>query len=170
MRFSGLIPTIFLSVYINTAIGQVSKNDQSLPNVEIKTVDGQNFQTSQIENDGNPIVINFWATWCRPCVKELTTIAAKYEDWQQKTKVKVIAISIDDAKNLAKVAPFVKGKGWDYEVYVDPDGNLKQAMNVSAVPHTFLLNGDLEVVYSHSSYAPGDEEVLFEKILGLTGK
>ena len=104
------------------------------------------------------------ATWCKPCIKELSTIADEYEDWQDETNVKLVAISIDDARNAQKVAPFVNGKGWEYDVYVDSNGDLKRAMNVNSVPHTFLLNGDNEVVYSHNSYSPGDEEELYEKV------
>ena len=147
-----------------TAFAQVGKKNWSLPSVDIKTTDGRNFNTSSIENDGNPIIVSFWATWCKPCVKELNTIADEYEDWQDETNVKLVAISIDDARNAQKVAPFVNGKGWEYDVYIDSNGDLKRAMNVNSVPHTFLLNGNNEVVYSHNSYSPGDEEELYEKV------
>ncbi len=146
---------------------QVGKKDREFPAIDIKMVDGRNFNTGEIENDGNPIIISFWATWCKPCVKELSTIADEYADWQEETGVKLVAISIDDARNMQKVAPFVNGHGWEYEVYVDPNGDMRRAMNVNAVPHTFLLNGNKEVVYSHNSYSPGDEEELYKKILEI---
>ena len=159
------ISLIVSFLLITTAsFAQVGKKNWSLPSVDIKTIDGRNFNTSSIENDGNPIIISFWATWCKPCVKELSTIADEYEDWQDETNVKLVAISIDDARNAQKVAPFVNGKGWEYDVYIDSNGDLKRAMNVNSVPHTFLLNGDNEVVYSHNSYSPGDEEELYEKV------
>ena len=78
--------------------------------------------------------------------------------------MKLIAVSIDDARNSAKVKPFVDGKSWDYEVYLDENGELKRAMGVNNVPHTFLMNGKGEIVYQHNSYSPGDEEELLEKI------
>lgn len=158
--------SLFVSFLLITTVAsaQVGKKNWSLPSVDIKTTDGRNFNTSSIENDGNPIIVSFWATWCKPCVKELNTIADEYEDWQDETNVKLVAISIDDARNAQKVAPFVNGKGWEYDVYIDSNGDLKRAMNVNSVPHTFLLNGDKEVVYSHNSYSPGDEEELYEKV------
>lgn len=149
---------------------QVAKKNWDFPSVDIKALDGTNFNTGEIANDGKPIIVSFWATWCKPCIKELSTIADEYEDWQDETGVNLVAISIDDARNMAKVLPFVNGKGWEYDVYIDPNGDLKRAMNINTVPHTFLLNEKKEVVYSHNSYSPGDEEELYDHVLELIKK
>jgi len=137
---------------------------QKLPSANVKTLSNEIVNTSSFENDGNPIIISFWATWCKPCINELITISEEYEDWQEETGVKLIAISIDDSRTMNKVAPFVNGKAWDYEVYLDANGDFKRAMNVNNVPHTFLLNGNKEIVWQHNSYAPGDEHELFEQV------
>ena len=134
-----------------------------IPASTIKTIDGKAFNTSKIENDG-PIIIDFWATWCKPCVKELEAIAESYEDWQDETGVKIYAVSIDNARSMGKVAPFVNGKGWEYEVLLDPNGDFKRAMNVVNVPHVFLLDKDGKIVYQHTTYAEGDEDELFELV------
>ena len=73
-------------------------------------------------------------------------------------------MSIDDTRSMSKVAPFVNSSDWQYEVYLDPNGNLKRAMGVSTVPHTFLLNKNKEIVWQHKSYVEGDEEKLFKEI------
>lgn len=139
-----------------------------IPSVEVQNLDGTSFDTKEISNNGDPIIINFWATWCSPCKRELNNIAEMYEMWQEETNVKIIAMSIDDTRNMAKVAPYVNGKGWEYEVYIDPNGDFKRAMGVNNVPHTFLLNGKGEVVYQHNSYSEGDEYSLFEKVKKLS--
>jgi len=138
-----------------------------LPSVDIKTLDGKTFNTASITNNGKPVIISFWATWCKPCVKELNAIAEEYEQWQKETGVKIIAISIDDSRNTAKVSPFVNGEGWEFEVYLDPNGDFKRAMNVNNVPHTFLLNGNKEIVWQHNSYSDGDEKELLEEVKKL---
>jgi cytochrome c biogenesis protein CcmG/thiol:disulfide interchange protein DsbE len=162
--------TLAVVVLCGTAHAQIAKKDWQLPAVDVKTLDGKTFSTGDIDNDGKPVIISFWATWCKPCVLELSTIAETYDEWQEETGVKLIAISIDDARNTSKVQPLVNGKDWDYEVYLDPNGDLKRAMNVNTVPHTFLLNGNKEVVYQHNSYAPGDEQHLYDKVKALLVK
>ena len=145
---------------------QVQKG-RTLPSVDLQDLNGKNVNSSTIENNGKPIIISFWATWCKPCINELSNIAEVYEEWQEKTGVKVVAISIDDARNQSKVQPFVNGKGWDYEVYLDSNADFKRAMNVNIVPHTFLLNANREVIWQHNSYNDGDEKKLFERIKAM---
>ena len=137
---------------------------RKLPSVIVKTLKGENLNTSKLSNDGKPFVIDFWATWCKPCIQELTAIHENYADWIKETGVKVIAISIDDARNSMKVAPFVNGKAWDYEIFIDENADLKRALNVNDVPHTFVLNGKGEIVWQHQGYKPGDESELYEII------
>ncbi|MFM8438690.1 MAG: TlpA family protein disulfide reductase, partial [Candidatus Kapaibacterium sp.] len=136
----------------------------ALPVVKVKTPDGKVVSTSTFRNDGKPIIVNFWATWCSPCKQELNAIATMYEEWQIETGVKLIAISIDDARNSPKVAPFIKGRNWPFEVYIDENSDFKRALNVNEIPHTFILNGKGEIVSQHKSYAPGDELSVFEEI------
>ena len=156
--------TILITVSAFIFAQNVEKKHRKLPSVMIKSVDGRNFNTEDISNDGNPVIISFWALWCKPCINELTTIADVYEEWQDETGVKLIAISIDDARSSSRVLPVVNGKGWDYEVYLDANGDFKRAMNVNMIPHTFLLNGDGEIVWQHLSFSEGSEEELIELI------
>ena len=140
---------------------------KNLPNVDVKKIDGSNFNFKNIDNNGNPIVISFWATWCKPCTKELNNIAEVYEDWQDETNVKLVAVSIDDRRSQSKVAPYVNSYGCEYEIYIDPNSDLKRAMGVSTVPHTFLLDKNKQIIWQHRGYVEGDEYELFDEILKL---
>ena len=140
---------------------------RALPSANVKTLDGRNFNITDLKNDGAPIVISFWATWCKPCKKELNNIAEVYEDWQEETGVKLVAISIDDTRSMSKVAPYVNASDWEYEIYLDPNSDFKRAMGVSTVPHTFLLNGENKIVWQHKGYIDGDEMELFKEIKQL---
>ena len=79
------------------ASGFAQQEAATLPSVNLKTLDGKKFNTADISNDGKPIIICFFATWCKPCMVELKTIAESYEEWQEETGVKIYAVSIDDS-------------------------------------------------------------------------
>lgn len=139
-----------------------------LPAVDIQDINGKPFNTADIQNDGKPIIVSLWATWCKPCIAELLAISDEYEDWVEETGVKLYAVSIDDAKTSARVAPFVNGKGWDYTVLLDVNSDFKRAMNVNDVPYMCILNGKGEIVWQHTSYAPGSEHEVYEVLKSLT--
>ncbi len=155
---------LILIAYCSIIFSQKSE----LPSVDLKTIDGKTFNSKNISNNGKPIIISFWATWCKPCVKELNAIADEYEDWQEETGVKLIAVSVDDTRSMSRVKPFVNGKGWEYEILLDPNGDFKRAMNVINVPHTFIIDGKGNIVWKHASYSDGDEEKLYELIEKLS--
>ena len=75
-----------------------SQDKRSIPSEKVTNMEGASVNTSSFNNDGKPMIINFWATWCSPCKRELNNIADVYEDWIEETGVKLIAISIDDAR------------------------------------------------------------------------
>lgn len=141
-----------------------AQNERTIPSATLKGMDGKNYNSSDFQNDGKPIVISFWATWCAPCKRELSAIAEVYDDWQEETGVKLIAISIDDARSKSRVLPYVNGSAWDYEVYLDENQDFKRLMGVNNVPHTFLVDGNGHIVWQHNNYADGDEIELYKMI------
>ena len=136
-----------------------------LPNVALKDINGNSIQTGSISNNGKPIIISFWATWCKPCLRELKAIHEVYPDWQDETGVKLIAVSIDSGQDVSKVKPTVDGFGWEFEVLLDPNGDFKRAMNVQNVPHVFVLDSKGKIVYNHAGYVDGGEEDIYEALL-----
>lgn len=157
-----------LSILFSSVVGHAQDgNFNKLPNVTVKDLRGNTVSSEDFENDGKPIIISFWATWCKPCISELNAINDYFLDWVDETGVKLIAVSIDDARNAARVRPFVLGKGWEYEVYLDENSDLRRALNVNNPPHTFLLNDKREVVWQHNGYVPGDEDILFDLVQKL---
>ena len=135
-----------------------------LPNVTLQDIEGNTVQTGSIENDGKPMIISFWATWCKPCLRELKAIHEVYPDWQDETGVRMIIVSIDQAQDANRVKPLVDGFGWEYEVLLDPNSDFKRAMNVQNVPHVFVLDGKGKIVYNHAGYVDGGEEDIYEAL------
>lgn len=170
--------TLILAIALIACLTLSAQDDQpakdhhlaKLPAIDIQTVDGKIFNTKDIQNDGKPIIVSLWATWCKPCIAELLAISDEYEDWVDETGVKMYAVAIDDAKTSARVAPFVNGKGWEYTVLLDVNSDFKRAMNVNDVPYMCILNGKGEIVWQHTSYAPGSEHEVYEIIKKLAAE
>ena len=156
---------IFLIVLMMVVV--VTANAQKLPSVVLKTIDGRSVQTDTLTNNGRPFIIDFFATWCKPCNRELNAIHEVYEDWQQETGVKIIAVSIDQAQNINKVKPLVDSYGWEYDVLLDPNGDLKRALGVQMIPYVLIVDGQGNIVYKHNGYTDGAENELIEKVREL---
>lgn len=152
---------LFISLVANA---QDKTEKRVLPKVDLKSSSGEIVNTSSFSNDGKPIVIDFWATWCKPCIEELNAINENYEEWKKETGVKVIIISVDDARTMQRVNPFVNARNWSFESYLDPNGDFKREMNVNMPPQTFVLNGNKEIIWQHVGFTPGDEEELLKAI------
>jgi thiol-disulfide isomerase/thioredoxin len=164
-----LIVTLVL-ILGNALYAQEAKTDKVLfkmPSVNVVDMNGKKINTADLGNNGKPYISSFWATWCKPCVKELTTISEVYEEWQEETGVKLIAVSIDDSRSSAQVKTLVNGKNWEYEVLLDANSDFKRAMNVNAVPHTFIVNGKGEIVWQHTSFSEGSELELISLVRKL---
>lgn len=156
---------VVLAITAAAAIAQDSSAAQRLPIVTLKKLDGTPITTHElVAGSTGPIVLDFWATWCKPCIQELSALADVYDEWKKLTGVRIVAVSIDDARNSKKVAPFVRGRRWEFDVYLDENADLKRALNVNEIPHTFVLDRQGRIVYQHKSYAPGDEELLLDAI------
>lgn len=138
-----------------------------LPSVTLKTIEGKTINTAKLSNDGKPFVITFFATWCKPCQRELKAIHEVYPDWQDETGMKVVAVSIDEGQNVNKVKPLVDASAWEYEVLLDSNGDFKRAMGVSTIPALFIIDGDGKIVDRHTGYTDGSEENIIEKIREL---
>ena len=148
----------------------VCVTDAQLPSVTLKTMDGKTINTKDLSNDGKPIIIDFFATWCKPCNRELDAIAEVYEDWQKETGVKIIAVSIDQGQNINKVKPLVANHGWEYEVLLDPNGDFKRALGIQMIPYVLIVDGKGNIVYKHNGYTDGAETELIEKVRELVKK
>ena len=141
-----------------------------LPSVQLKDLEGKTVNTAELSNNGKPFVISFFATWCKPCNRELKAIHEQYADWQEETGMKVIAVSIDQAQNINKVKPMVDGEGWEYEVLLDPNSEFRRAMGVQMIPHVFIIDGKGKIAESRSGYTDGAESHLIEKVRELIGE
>ncbi|MCM1163628.1 MAG: TlpA family protein disulfide reductase [Muribaculaceae bacterium] len=138
-----------------------------LPSVQVKDLNGKSIDTATLSNDGKPFAISFFATWCKPCKRELAAISEVYADWQEETGMKMYIVSIDEAQNVSKVKPLVDAEGWEYDVLLDPNSDFFRALGLQQVPHMLVLDGQGRIVDSHSGYTDGSETEVIKKIRSL---
>lgn len=161
-----LIKTFVIFLFVS-AIAVSASAQKTVPEIDVKTLDGKSVNIQDYTNNGKITVLSFWATWCSPCKKELNAISDVYDQWQEDYDVELVAVTIDNSRNLRKVQPMVDGFSWDYTILSDVNEDLKKALNFQTVPQTFLIDQEGNIVYSHSGYSPGDENELEEKIAEL---
>lgn len=155
--------------YIAAALIGISAATASaaLPSVHLNDLDGKDVDTAVVGTEGKPVIVSFFATWCKPCMRELTAINQVYDDWQDETGVELVAVSIDKAQDADKVRSLIASHDWPYKVLLDDNSELARSVGVQAVPHVLLLDGAGNVVYSHSGYQDGAEAELYEKVKAL---
>ena len=141
---------------------------EQLPNTTLKTLSGSNTTLTEIAAIDDLIVVSLWATWCVPCKNELDAVAEVYDDWVSETGVKYYAVSIDDSRTAKRVRPMINGKGWEFEILLDENSDLKRAFGVSTVPYTVIIKSG-EIVFKHTGYTPGFEDELYDQIVALKG-
>lgn len=155
---------LFLVTFLLAIVSIVSAQ---LPNVTLKDINGNTVNIAELRNDGKPFIIDFFATWCKPCNRELDAIAEVYDEWREETGVKIFAVSIDVAQNVNKVKPLVDSHGWTYDVLLDPNGDLKRALGIQMIPYVLIVDGQGQIVYKHNGYTDGAEIELIEKVREL---
>jgi cytochrome c biogenesis protein CcmG, thiol:disulfide interchange protein DsbE len=161
---------ILTLAFVALLFGASAQQRQTMPDIILKDVNGKNKNMADYSKTGKITIISFWATWCTPCKKELTNINDLLDDWKEKYGVELVAVTVDNSRNVPKVKPFVDGQGWTFDCILDVNSDLARAMNVLNPPQTFLIDQSGNIVWSHVGYVEGDEFVLEEKIKTLVAK
>ena len=140
-----------------------SNSQRYIPDVGLKTLNGESIRSMELVNQDGFNIISFWATWCIPCINELDAINEVITQWNEKENIKVLAISTDDSRSKKRVRPLINGKDWIFDVISDTNQDFKRAMGVVGIPHT-IITYKSEIIHRRIGYTPGEEEELFEVI------
>tara|TARA_B100000929_G_scaffold92317_1_gene72496 strand:- start:335 stop:811 length:477 start_codon:yes stop_codon:yes gene_type:complete len=116
-----------------------------------------------------PMIIDFWATWCEPCKKQMRYLDLFHNHFKE-LGFKVLTVNTDTPKSMSKVKPYVRTKGFEFNVAVDPNSQIKKKLKIQQMPTTIIVDQDGTVVYRHKGYVPGDEVGILKAITQLLDK
>lgn len=137
---------------------------QEIPVFKVTNLEGRIFETAVLNQGDNTVkILSFWATWCIPCINELSTLNDLSDAWKKDLKFDHYAISQDDSRTTKKVAALVNGKGWQFEVLLDKNQDFKRLLNLPGIPYTIAVKNG-KIIYRHIGYVEGDENALYKII------
>lgn len=165
MKNSLFLVLFFLCSTISTFAQSEELKGKPAINFKLESIDGGQVELSKLYGKG-PILISFWATWCKPCIEEMTELNKIYEELKDKG-FNLLAVSTDNEKTIAKVKPFVKSRGYNFTVLLDKNSEVARKYYAQQIPYSVLLDKDGKIVQSHLGYMKGDEKKLKDKIISL---
>lgn len=142
---------------------------QQLPDVKVEDAQGKLVSVRSLAQ-GKPMIISYWSIACKPCIQELNAINDSLAEWREEADLVVVAVSVDDARLKASAKAIASSRGWEFVCVYDENQTLKRAMNVSLTPQSFVVDANGDIIYSHSGYTPGSEQLLFDKVVALKKK
>lgn len=155
-----------LAMVFSTAI--FAQNKQ-LPDTKIKDVKtNKSISFNQTVEPGKVTLVNFWATWCVPCKKEIKNVRKNLDKWHKEADFNYMTVSIDEIRAEGLVRTYAKSQGWDFPYYIDANSDLKRSLNFQTVPFTLIIDKNGKVAYTHQGYEEGAEEEVFKKIVELS--
>ena len=107
-----------------------------VPDFTAETVDGNTFNLS--DQKGKVVLLNFWATWCGPCVGEMPAFERLYNEYGE--KVSILAVNCEEDKNT--VSQFISDSGYTFPVAYDVDGDISTQYSTSGIPYTLVIGKD----------------------------
>ena len=158
--------TLKISTFVLLVIFFVPAFSQhaSFPALELYTMDGTKIMFSDVTNNDQPMVVIFWKSNLKECCNQLCAINELYSENLKAKGVKVVAVCIDCSGGFQHIKPFVYGHNFDFEIYIDLNGDIRRSMNVPSVPFTILYDKNMQPYCKWAGYCSGIEHLLSDKI------
>ena len=152
----------FLIIALLIFLAQASEKRSKAPDFTAEDLDGKKIELKTLLLDG-PVLISFWATHCKPCIKELSELQKIYPEYKKKG-FEILAVDVDGPRSVSAVKPKVKGLKWDFPVLLDTNKDIYRKYQVLGIPHTVLIDQKGDIRYTRTTYRSGDEKFIQKKI------
>jgi peroxiredoxin len=139
-----------------------SSADRVAPDFTLPDITGEDLQLSELLKEG-PVIVDFWATWCKPCIKAFPELQSLLDNYTH-CGLRVVAVSVDGPRSSSRVASFIKSKGHTFDVVLDPAQKVARKYHVTSVPRTVLVGQDGVEIFAYTGYRPSNHKKL-EKAL-----
>ena len=149
------VSIVFILLFAEWRLVFPQDHQKKILNVKVEDLDGNKVQLKKYIGKA-PVLISFWATWCKPCQEELDEYQKLYNEYKSKG-FQMLAISIDNKKTVSKVKPYIKSRNYNFTVLLDSNSDAASKFNVQDVPNTFLVDNKGNIVFSRHGYKKGDE-------------
>ncbi len=150
---------VFLGIILGLSL---CAGQKQIPNIQLKRLNGERVMMESYYKKG-PVLIDFWATWCAPCKKEMIYLD-QFEKTYGDSGLYILAISQDSQKSMSKVRSYIKSKQFSFEVFVDPNQQLAKKLNAKLLPTILLVDKNGKIIWRHQGYMQGDEQLIEEQI------
>jgi cytochrome c biogenesis protein CcmG, thiol:disulfide interchange protein DsbE len=137
----------------SASLAQLLAGSRAAPAFKTRTLDGHPLDLATLTHRG-PVLLDFWATWCEPCIASLPELEA-IQRRHQARGLTIVGISADGPRNFSKVRPFVARYDLTFPIVLDEDGSLVERYQVRAMPTTILIDGSGRIVTVRTGYRPG---------------
>ena len=108
-------------------------------------------------------LIDFWATWCKPCKKAIPELNSIYKEYKEKG-VEIIGVNCDGPRSISKVVPLSRSLNIQYPVLIDIDTALKNELNIFQFPTLIMVNPSGEIIWIHEGFVSGDAAVIRKEL------
>lgn len=159
-----IFPKVVLALFLILTLSTHSQGGKKgkAPDFSAPDLSGEKVELKSLLEDG-PVLISFWATHCKPCIKELNKLQKLYPDYKKKG-FEIVAVDVDGPRSVGRVKSRVKGLKWNFPVVFDTNRDIYRKYQVLGIPHTVLIDRDGNIRYTHTTYRSGDEKTIWKKV------
>lgn len=152
-----------LSLVLAFPLTVLAEDEWNGPRFDLESLEGGELSEEDVFSDGTLYLIDFWASWCRPCEQYLPHLAEMVEEYGERG-FRVTIFCVDDAGSISTAQGLLAAAGYPFTILFDPEADVQADLGVRTIPTTVILDPTGEEVWRHVGYEQGDEDEVREQI------